>query len=92
MGKAIKNPAEICRLPGTKQFTAFIRANPDFFNLSAIERLCDFPNGTLRHIRAGTRIMQPEQYKKIQEVILPKMCEGVLLLQLYTGIGTEWDN
>lgn len=90
-----KPPAEIFRMPGTKQFQAFLQNNPGLFNLSEIERICGFPGGRLRHIRAGSREMTTMEYKKVQECIMPKLCEAILLLQLYSGNAAdknkEWD-
>lgn len=81
---------EILRLPGTKQFQAFIEANHKLLNFTEIERQCRFGSGTLRYICAGTRAMTDDQYRTIQKVILPKMCEFVFLLQNYeVGEGGE---
>lgn len=80
MAKAQK---EIYRYPGKQQLTAFLKENSKLFNLSELERQCNFPSGTLRHICAGTRDMDNQQYKKVQQIILPKLCEVVFLLQNY---------
>lgn len=96
MAKAAKKPAtkkpiaDIMRMPGNVQFQRFLYDNPALFNLSEFERLCNFPGGRLRHIRAGSRDMTESEYKKVQEVLLPKLCEAVLLLQLYqAGTGMQ---
>jgi hypothetical protein len=59
------------------------------FNFSEIERLCEFPTATLRHICAGSRLMDNTQYKKLQDVLLPKLCEMVVLMQLYKERGRQ---
>jgi hypothetical protein len=76
---------EIYRYPGPTQLQAFLQVHSKLFNFSELERICLFPSGTLRHICAGSRPMTNDQYKKVQELILPKLCEVVLLLQLYSA-------
>lgn len=75
---------EIYRIPGRHQLQAFIQSHSNLLNLSELERLCGFSSGTLRHIRSGTRDLEQFQYEKMREILLPKFCELVLLLQLYT--------
>lgn len=74
---------EIYRFPGKVELTGFLKANRGLFNLSELERACEFPSATLRHICAGSRPMENDHYKKLKELLLPKMCEFVLLLQHY---------
>lgn len=83
---AVKKPAvPVFRYPGQEQLTVFLKDNRQLLNLSELERICNFPSGTLRHICAGTRTMEPAQYNKIKEALLPKLSEFVLLLQLHQG-------
>lgn len=74
---------DIYRIPGPVQLQSFLQKNSKLFNFSELERICSFPSGTLRHICAGSRKMDHQQYEKVQELILPKLCEFVVLLQLY---------
>ena len=83
MATSKKTQQEIYRMPGRKQLQAFLRLHSKLFNLSEMERVCSFPDGTLRFIAAGSREMDNSHYKTIQEKILPKMCEFVVLLQMY---------
>lgn len=68
---------------GPYTFTLFLRRNSKLFNLSELERACKFSSGTLRHIAAGTRDLDRSQYRAIQEIVLPKMCEVAFILQNY---------
>jgi hypothetical protein len=70
-----KRPVEI--------FGYLTREKSDIFNLAELERLCGFPSGTLRHIRAGSRTATREQYKKVREILAPLLCEWVFALQNY---------
>lgn len=90
MATAKKKPAgkrntstPIFRYPGKQELAKFLQANSKFFNLSEFERTCGFSSGTLRHISAGSREMQPDEYERLRVAILPKLCEFVLLLQHY---------
>jgi hypothetical protein len=76
---------EIYRYPGKEQLQYFLTKHSKLFNFSEIERMCSFPGGTMRHICAGTRSMDNSQYKKVQEIVLPKLCEFVFLLQNYSA-------
>jgi hypothetical protein len=71
--------------PGKEVLQAFIQENASIFNLSEIERQCKLPNGSFRHIRAGTngRDLTSEHYKKLQEVLLPTLTQLVFILQNY---------
>ena len=69
--------------PGRTAFEASLQANKNLFNLSEWERLIGAPSGTLRHISTGSRLTSLEQYKELQKIILPKMCEMVFTLQNY---------
>ncbi len=74
---------EIYRFPGPQQLQSFLKAHSKLFNYSELERMCEFSSGTLRHFCAGTREMKNAEYVKLQEIVLPKLCEVVLLLQYY---------
>lgn len=78
-----KNKRQLIVAPGPDIFKAFMKENGHFLNLSEMERLCEFPNGTLRQIRTDSRNLYPHQYKKLQETFLPKLCELVMILQSY---------
>lgn len=78
-----KTKADIHRFPGPQQLTLFFQLVGDIFNMSEIERQCKFPSGTLRHVRTNGRPMRDSEYKKLQEILMPKMCELVFLLQNY---------
>lgn len=82
---------DIYRIPGPVQLQSFLQKNSKLFNFSELERICSFPSGTLRHICAGSRKMDNHQYQKVQELILPKLCEFVVLLQLYNGQDLPYD-
>lgn len=76
-----KNKRSLVITPGREALTSFMRKNGDLFNLTSMERLCKLPNGKLRHIRAGSRMIEKETYIKVQQVIGPKLCEFVFILQ-----------
>jgi hypothetical protein len=71
--------------PGSQAFQDFLSKHGDMFNLTELERYADLPNGTLRHIRTGSRIASPSLYGKLQEKLLPKFCEICFTLQNYSG-------
>ncbi len=74
---------EVYRIPGREQMQLFLAKHSKLFNFSELERMCGFPDGTLRHICKGTRDMDNRQYQKMQEIVLPKLCELIFLLQNY---------
>lgn len=74
---------ELYRIPGPVQLQCYLVKHSKLFNFSEIERLCELPSGTLRHICAGSRDMDHRQYAKMQEIILPMLTEIVFLLQNY---------
>lgn len=73
----------IFRYPGKQELSGFLKENSKLFNLSELERVAELPNSTLRHICAGSRSMQTDEYQKLKRAVLPKMCEFILLLQHY---------
>lgn len=78
-----KKKRELRVAPGPEVLKAFMQANSSMFNLTEMERMCKLPNGSFRLIRTGSRNVTAEQYKKMRDEILPKMCEFVFLLQNY---------
>ena len=71
--------------PGREVLQAFLQENGTIFNLSEIERQCKLPNGSFRHIRAGStgRVLTHENYKILQEKLLPTLTQIVFILQNY---------
>jgi len=76
-------PAEIFRYPGKVELAGFLKSNSKLFNLSELERVCEIPSSTLRQICATGREMRTDEYQKLKKVLLPNLCELVLLLQHY---------
>jgi len=70
---------------GQQTFQEFFSKHRDLFNMTELERICGTPAGTLRHIAKGDRICSRQLYVKLQEKILPKLCEMVFILQNYSG-------
>jgi hypothetical protein len=70
--------------PGPEILRDFLQEHSSMFNLTEIERMCKLPNGSFRLIRTGSRNLRPDQYKKLRDAVLPKMCEFVFLLQNYS--------
>ncbi len=42
-------------------------------SVSNVEKIIGVPNGTLRHVRAGTRTPTPETYSKLKDIFLPEL-------------------
>jgi hypothetical protein len=80
---ATKLKRQLVIAPGKEVLQDFMKINGQIFNVSEIERMCELPNGSFRHIRAGSRILHETQYKQIQAILLPKLCELVYILQNY---------
>lgn len=62
---------------------AFISHHANMFNLTEWERLCNFANGTMRHIAKGTRPMTWEQYESVRKNVVPRILELALISQNY---------
>jgi len=78
-----QKPVSIVMEPGEQAVASYLRKNGALFNVSEMERMAGFAPSTLRHICAGNRSMKTEEYKRLQSVILPKLCEFVMFLQNY---------
>ena len=80
---AIKKKQQIETVTGMQALQAFMKEHGGLFNLTEMERQCGLNNGKLRHISAGSRVIEPDTYNSVQEVVLPKMCQLVFILQNY---------
>ncbi len=67
--------------PHTMQL--FIQKYAALFNLTEMERYCNLPNGTMRHIAKDNRPMTWAQYEDVRKNVLPVMLEFALILQNY---------
>jgi hypothetical protein len=80
----VKKPIRKLILPqAPATFQAFITHYGDMFNLTELERRCELPTGTLRHIRTGSRACTWEQYESVRKGVLPAMMELALIMQNY---------
>lgn len=74
---------------GPVTMQSFIAEYASMFNLTEWERLCDFANGTMRHIAKGTRPMTWEQYESVRKNVVPRVLELALISQNYDRRLTE---
>lgn len=81
--KPAKTKNTIIVRPGREALQGFLRTNSKLFNVSELERIAGLSGSTLRHICAGSREMQQDEYNRLKSSMLPKLCECVLFLQNY---------
>lgn len=78
-----KQPHKLILPQAPVTMQSFIAHHATMFNLTEWERLCEFPNGTMRHIAKGTRPMTWAQYESVRKNIVPLLLEAALISQNY---------
>lgn len=78
-----QTPKYLLMVPAPQALQQFLKHNADLFNLTELERRCKLPNGTLRHIRTGTRPATWPIYEAVRNNVLGDLLGLALILQNY---------